>query len=89
MMHAGEHQERIKALKEFALSEGPTLAKRTLAMESLRICGLSLTPNGAVRLLESLKVLDRHEPIALLRAGIQIDFPENVVAAAEVRVCVS
>ena len=85
-MHAGEHRERIKALKEFALSEGPALAVRNLAMESLRICNLSLTPNGAVRLLESLKVLEKHEPIALLRAGIQIEFPEKVLAAAEVHV---
>ena len=75
------------ALKDFAVSDGPSAHSRNLAMESLRVCGMSLTPNGAVRLLESIRVFRLHEPVALLRAGISSTFPDGILKTAEVISC--
>ncbi|GMH43072.1 hypothetical protein BSKO_10994 [Bryopsis sp. KO-2023] len=79
----GPHEERIRALKDLALGPGPWIDVRNLAVESLRALNMSLTPNGAVTLLEELGIVDRHAPLALIRAGMAQGFDAKLEAEAE------
>lgn len=85
----GSFANRIQSLIDFALYKSLSMENRNLAMECLRICEISPTPNGAVRLLESIGILKKHEPIALIRAGIQADFPQNILQASEVALLIT
>lgn len=82
----GEHQKRIEALKEFAIGQAPRIDYRNIALESLRVCGLSLTPNAAVMLLESIRVIGPNEPVALMRAGIEKEFSDEIEKKAKVEI---
>eukprot|EP00210_Caulerpa_lentillifera_P006628 g6333.t1 len=79
----GIHKDRISALRDYALGDGPSQESRNLAMESLRICELTQSPNGALRLLMSINVLQKHQPIALIRSGIHPEFPPSVQSAVQ------
>ena len=80
----GPHRDRVLALMEYGIRQGTATATRNLAMESLRLCDLPITPNGAVLLLEVLNVLPLHAPLAVYRAGISTAFPEELESVAQV-----
>ena len=80
----GPHKRRMEALLNYAVGPQPMQDTRNLAMESLRLCGLTITANGTVPVLEELKILERHAPLALLRAGIKGEFSEKLESVAQV-----
>eukprot|EP00803_Ostreobium_quekettii_P002580 evm.model.scf_1029.2 EVM.evm.TU.scf_1029.2 scf_1029:28929-33595(+) len=79
----GPHRERIEALREYAIGKAPLPDVRQKAIESLRICDFTITPNGAATVLEALNVLKPHEPLALLRSGLSVEFGSEIEAASQ------